>query len=90
MMLSISQLRKNLFPVFKLLKDTGATLDVVYENTVYEVSIKQTNKKPVRTRAKKPRTRQQTVQSLPVVPCTYCDSIMVAGVCMNTACPSNQ
>lgn len=88
MMLSISQLRKNLFPIFKLLRDTGAVMEIVYENKVYDVTVRQTNKKPVRTRAKKQRVHQ-TVQSLPVVPCTSCDSITVAGVCMNTACPTN-
>ena len=86
-MFSISQLRKNLFPVFKLLKDTGATFDIVYENKVYELSVRQTNKNPKRTRAKK--ARGQAVQSLPVTPCTSCSSILVAGICMNTACPTN-
>lgn len=86
-MFSISQLRKNLFPIFKLLKDTGATFDIVYENKVYELSVRETNKNPKRTRAKKARI--QTVQSLPVVPCTSCDSILVAGICMNTNCTTN-
>lgn len=86
-MLSISQLRKNLFPVFKLLKDTGATMDVVYDNKVYELTVRQTNKSPKRTRAKKERV--QTVQSLPVTPCPACGSLLVAGICMNTACPTN-
>lgn len=87
MMLSISQLRKNLFPVFKLLRDTGATLEIVYENQVYDVTIRQTNKKPVRTRAKKQRV--QSVQSLPITKCQSCDSILVAGICMNLSCPTN-
>ena len=88
MMLSLSQLRKNLFPVFKLIRDTGATIDVVSEGVVYQLTVRRTNKSPVRTRAKKQRSRQ-VVQSLPVTSCDTCDSLLVAGICMNTQCPTN-
>lgn len=87
-MFSISQLRKNLFPIFKLMKDTGASFDVVYEGTVYSLTVRKTNKSPVRTRAKKQRSRQ-VVQSLPVATCDTCDGLLVAGICMNTNCPTN-
>ena len=87
-MFSIQQLRKNLYAIFKLMRDTGATFDIVYDNTVYELTVRKTNKKPVRTRAKKQRSKQ-VVQSLPVATCDTCDGLLVAGICMNTNCPTN-
>jgi len=70
------------------MKDTGATFDIVYEGVVYSLTVRKTNKSPVRTRAKKQRSRQ-IVQSLPVATCDVCDSLVVSGICMNTQCATN-
>lgn len=88
-MFSISQLRKNLFPLFKLMRDTGMVVEVVYNNTVYDLTIAKTKKKPIRHRAKVKRTSSATVQDLPATICEECGSLRFSGICMNKQCPSN-
>jgi len=68
---------------------TGMVFEIVYKGTVYDVHVQQTKKTPQTTRAKKARKDIVTLQALDVVPCNLCESIRVAGICMNKECPSN-
>lgn len=86
-MLSIRQLRLNLYPLFTIMRTTGHVFEIAYKGKVYDLHVVATNKKPKLTRPK--RRLGTTVQQLPTEPCKQCDSILVAGVCMNKKCPTN-
>lgn len=82
-MLSITQLKKNIYPVFYLLRRTGSTIEVVYKGVVYDLIVKKTDKKPHLTRAKR---SFQKVQKLETTSCESCGSLVVNGICMNRKC----
>lgn len=88
-MLSLTQFKKNIFPLFKLMTNTGMIFEIAYKGTVYDIHVQTTKKKAHTTRAKKGRKEEVTLQALDVTPCTFCDSIRVNGICMNKDCPSN-
>lgn len=88
-MLSITQFKKNIYPLFAIMRKTGHVFEIVYKGVVYDVHVQATKKNPVRTRAKKARLETATVQRLETLPCPECDSIQVNGVCMNRECPTN-
>jgi hypothetical protein len=88
-MLSLQQLRKNLYPLFKLMRDTGYVYEIVYDGVVYDMYVRRTKKSPKLTRAKRERKGGQTVQQLDMSPCPSCDSLRVNDICLNTRCPSN-
>ena len=88
-MLSITQLKKNIYPLFYIMRRTGAVLEIVYKGSVYDLHIQKTKKKPVLTRAKKSRLEGATIQQLDMTNCQYCGSVVVAGVCMNQSCQTN-
>lgn len=88
-MLSLTQFKKNIFPMFKLMTNTGMIFEIVYKGTVYDVHVQTTKKKPHTTRAKKARKDEVTLQSIDMNQCNLCDSIRVGGICMNKECPSN-
>lgn len=88
-MLSISQLRANLYSAFKIMKNTGNTFDVIYENKVYEVNVRKTDKKPIYERTKRARSELMP-HSIDVSQCPTCEYVLVAGVCMNKKCPTNK
>ena len=70
--------------------NTGMIFEIAYKGTVYDIHVQTTKKKPHTTRAKKARKEEVTLQALDVTPCVMCDSILVAGICMNKECPTNQ
>ena len=89
-MLSLTQLKKNIFPLFKVMKATGTIFEIVYRGVVYNVHVQATKKKPNLTRAKKARRQDIAIQALEVIPCVDCDSLRIAGICMNKECISNK
>ena len=88
-MLSITQLKKNIYPLFYIMRRTGAVIEIVYKGVVYDVHVQKTKKTPVTTRAKKSRLETATVQKLDMTICQSCGSVVVAGVCMNVSCQTN-
>jgi ribosomal protein L32 len=84
-MLSLNQLRHHLFPVFKLMKKTGHSFEVVHEGVVYDLVVRRTTKKPKISRAKKSNSRD-IVQAIDVNECPECGEIMFSGICMNQNC----
>jgi hypothetical protein len=85
-MLSITQLKKNIYPLFYIMRRTGSILEIVYKGAVYDVHVQKTKKTPCLTRAKRSRLEGATVQHLDVITCRECGSVMVAGICMNKGC----
>jgi len=69
--------------------NTGHIFEIAYKGVVYDIHVQATKKKPHTTRAKKARKEEVTLQALDVIPCVMCDSLRIAGVCMNKSCPSN-
>lgn len=86
-MLSLSQFRTHLFPLFKAQLDTGMVLHVVYRGKVYEVDVRATDLEPQLTRAKKAKTAIMP-HRIDATECEACNSLMFNGVCMNSECPS--
>lgn len=85
-MLSLSQFRTHLFPIFRLMKSTGETFEVVHQRVVYDVSVRRTNKVPNVTHAK--RERPHELISIETAECPDCHSLVFNNVCMNTKCVS--
>ena len=88
-MLSLTQFKRNIFPLFKIMKATGMIFEISYKGTVYDIHVQQTKKVSKTTRAKKARKEVVTLQALDVAPCKLCDSVLVAGICMNKNCASS-
>jgi len=88
-MLSITQFKKNIYPLFYLMRRTGAVFEIAYKGVVYDVHVQTTKKKPAMTRAKKSRLETSTVHRLDMTSCQSCGSVTVAGVCMNKDCQTN-
>lgn len=84
-MISLTSLRKNLFPLFSIMSKTTMVVEVVYENVVYELYVVPTDKTPKLSRK---RTKTDS-QLMPAENCDDCDSIRFTGICMNLNCPSN-
>jgi len=72
------------------MKATGQVFEIVYRGVVYDVHVQATKKTPNLTRAKKARKEEVTVQALNVTQCVDCDSLRIAGICMNKECISNK
>jgi len=88
-MLSLTQLKHNIFPLFKLMTKTGHIFEIAYKGVVYDLHVQTTKKKPHTTRAKKARKEEVTLQALDIAQCVICGSLRVGEVCMNTNCQSN-
>ena len=86
-MLSLSQFRHNLFPLFNVLRNTGETFEVAYRGKVYLVSARLIEgKKPVVHRAKKVRDSNVAVIT---AHCPICSSLVLNNICMKKDCPFN-
>lgn len=86
-MLSLTQFRTHVFTLFILMRDTGATFEVVYKNKVYDVSVRKTDKVARLTRSKR-ATAVITQNAIETDECPDCGGIRINSVCMNTACAS--
>lgn len=84
-MLSLSQLRQNLFSVFKTMKNTGMTFEIVYNGVVYDLEVKKTEKIPVYIRPKKVRSELMP-HRIDIDECSACGYVLIASICMNTKC----
>lgn len=88
-MLSLSRFSQNVFPIFRLVNDGKTVLEIVYKRKVYEFYIIATDKKP---NLRRPRqfNRKEITELTEALNCEYCNSLTVAGICMNTHCPTNK
>ena len=83
-MLSLTQFRKNLFSIVKLLSSSGLVLEIVYNGEVYDVSILKTDKVPNVTRPRRLATPE--VRQIDMAVCAECGSMMFNQICMNRQC----
>jgi hypothetical protein len=86
-MLSVHQLRSNLYPIFRVLKNTGTTLEVIHEGKVYEFGVRLTDKEPEYKRRKRAKV-EVLPQRIDISECPSCGYVLIAGVCMNKKCPT--
>lgn len=83
-MISLTQFRNHCLPLFKLMRDTGTELEVVYKGKVYEIAIRHTDKEPKLTRIK---TKQpEDIKHVNVDNCPECGALMFNDICVNTRC----
>jgi hypothetical protein len=82
--LSLRQLRKNLYSVFKLLSSSGMTLEIVYDGVVYDLTVLKTDKVPNVTRPK--RQAIPEIRHIDMAVCEQCGSMMFNHVCMSRNC----
>lgn len=87
-MISLTQFRKYCLLLFRVMTDARMVLDVVYKGKVYEMTVVETDKKPLLKRQKK--VKQATLREIEVEPCDYCTSLLFNGICMSRDCPANQ
>lgn len=85
-MLSLSQFRTHLFPLFSIMRGTGETFEVVRKGIVYDIEVRKTDKVPQLTRAK--RQSSHEIVAIDTDECPLCNSLRFNGICMNTKCVS--
>lgn len=86
-MISLSKFRAHLFPIFKLIADTGEWYEIVSNHKVYQIQVRKTDKKPALRRISVVKPHEQVI--VDTSECENCGSIMFNGVCMNTKCSSS-
>lgn len=83
-MLSLTQTRSNLLPLFNLMIRTNMEHEVVYKGKVYIMTVRATDLEPKLARPKRkeiPIMRHITTET-----CSECGSLMFEHICMNTHC----
>lgn len=89
--ISMSEFRKRIFPIFMMIKDTELVLRVYYRRRVFLFTITPTEEK-VKTPYKRSKTNANNKidpGSVSKQKCPICKDAVINGVCMNTACASN-
>lgn len=88
-MMSLSQLRTNLFQTFALMKSTDLTVDVYHRRKVYRLHIEETGEKV--QKKYKARARKAAISNalIDTEPCSECGSLIVNGLCMSKVCVTN-
>lgn len=84
-MISLSQFRSEIYALARLMIKTGMHVDFAYRGRVYRIHISDTGETVKQQR----RSRKKPIV-LETEKCPRCNHLQVAGVCMNSACPSNQ
>ena len=88
-MMSLSELRTNLFQTFSLMKESHVEIDVYHRRKVYKLSITPTNEK-IKTKYKIRKDKKIIPNALiNYKECEECESLLVNGICQNGNCPSN-
>lgn len=86
-MLSLTQFRAHLLPLFRVMSDTKMRLEIVYKGKVYDLTVVPTDKEPKLNRTTK--KSRQDVQPIDTTECSECGSLAFNGVCMNVNCSKN-
>jgi hypothetical protein len=87
-MISLSQFRNNLLVLVRIMIKTDMHVDVNYKGRAYRIHIEDLHQDVPRTPGGKPRKRKKLPPIEPET-CERCGKLMIAGVCMNSGCPSN-
>lgn len=86
-MLSLTNFRKHIYVVFKMMVETNQELEIVYDNKVYNLRLVVTDKKPALTRTL--RKLDPEVRAISTVTCDNCGSLRFNGICMNRDCANS-
>lgn len=86
-MMSLSELRRNLFKTFEFMREGHATIEFYHRRKVYRMNIQETGERY--TMPYKKRAKGVPEGMLTTAPCPDCDSLLVNGVCMNSKCPGH-
>lgn len=87
-MISLSQFRNELLTLARIMIRTGMHVDVSYKGRAYRISIEDLHQDVPRTPGGRPRKRVK-LPPLETEKCPRCDKLVIAGVCMNSGCPTN-
>ena len=87
-MISMSQFRNELLVLARIMIKKDMHVDVAYKGRAYRVTIEDLHQDVPRTPGGRPRKREK-LPPIDPVECPECRKLMIAGVCMNSACPSN-
>ena len=86
-MISLSQFRQELLTLARIMIKTGMHVDVNYKGRAYRISIEDLNIDVPRTPGGRKRKRQRI--EISTEKCPRCSKLQIAGVCMNSGCPTN-
>lgn len=89
-MMSLSDLRKNLFQTFTLMRDANATIEVYHRRKVYRIHVEETGLKVQTPYRNKRRSYSVPTAFIKSAPCELCDSLLVNGICMNSKCAASK
>ena len=84
LMMSLTQLRKNLFQIFRLFKEPGFELEVYHNGKVYMLYAVPLDKPVAATY----RPRKKTAAFVSFGDCPRCGEVLANGICMNPECPA--
>ena len=87
-MISLSQFRNELLPLFRIMIRSSMTVDVNYKGRAYRISVEDLRQDIPRAVGGRPRKREK-LPPVEAEKCPRCGKLIIAGVCMNSGCPSN-
>jgi len=86
-MISLNKFRSNLLPLFRIMISSGMYVDVNYKGQAYRVTVQDLRQK-VKRHGGGRRKMIVTIDDVTSDKCPACHKLMLAGACMNSACPS--
>ena len=87
-MISLSQFRSELLTLARIMIKTGMHVDVNYKGRAYLIIIEDLHQDVPRISGGRPRKREK-LPPIETEKCPRCGKLIIAGVCMNSGCPSN-
>ena len=88
-MISLYKFRNNLLPLFRIMISTGMYVDVNYKGQAYRVTVEDLNMK-VKVHRGGRKKMAVVIEDVISDKCPVCEKLMLAGACMNSACPSRK
>ncbi len=89
-MISLSQFRSELLSLARIMIRTGMHVDVNYKGRAYRVTIEDLFIDVPRTPGgKSVKKRSGELPEIVTTKCPRCSKVQIAGVCMNSGCPSS-
>lgn len=86
-MMSLTQFRIKIFEIFKFMESHQATIEIYHRRKVYRIHIEETGEKIKLSYNLKYGSEPIPIVLLEQKECPHCESILIAGICMNTSCP---
>jgi predicted TIM-barrel fold metal-dependent hydrolase len=86
-MISLNKFRSNLLPLFRIMISSGMYVDVNYKGSAYRVTVQDLRQK-VKRHGGGRRKMVVTIDDVASDKCPACNKLMLAGACMNSACPT--